>query len=240
MKFYQSKLLNNYSKLTHAFTCKESGNLAFHVQDNPKNVLRNHKTLAKKLHYDYKTLVHMKQIHSNIVKTVDKNDNFFNPPTCDAVITNKKNTPLLVMAADCSPVLFYDPKQNVIAAAHAGRAGAFENIVQNVLNSFVRSFASDMKDLLVTVGPAICQKCYEINKQIYKEAKEKEVSYAVDKKGKKFYLDIRAILKKQFCAAGVLAKNIEISDICNCCHSDRFYSYRKNSPTGRFAGIIML
>ncbi|UCM99737.1 peptidoglycan editing factor PgeF [Sulfurimonas sp. SWIR-19] len=240
MKFYQSKLLNNFAKLTHLFTCKESGNLAFHVQDNPKNVLQNHKSLAKKLHYDYKTLVHMKQFHSNIVKRVDENDNFYNPPACDAVITNKKNTPLLVMVADCSPVLFYDPKQNVIAAAHAGRTGAFENIVQNVIGCFVSDFSSDIKDLIVTVGPAICQKCYEINEQIYQEAKEKKVSYAVEKKGKKFYLDIRAILKEQFRTAGVLAKNIEISDICNRCNSDTFYSYRHTGKTGRYGGVIML
>ncbi len=240
MKFYQSKLLNNFAKLTHLFTCKESGNLAFHVQDNPKNVLKNHKTLAKKLNYNYKTLVHMKQIHSNTVKRVDENDNFYNPPACDAVITNKKNTPLLVMVADCSPLLFYDPKQNVIAAAHAGRAGAFENIVQNVIESFVSGFSSDIKDLHVTVGPAICQKCYEINEQIYQEAKEKKVSYAVDKKGKKFYLDIRAILQEQFLTAGVLAKHIEISDICNRCNSNIFYSYRHNHNTGRYGGVIML
>jgi len=240
MKFYQSKLLNNYSKLTHAFTCKESNNLAFHVNDIKKNVIQNHKHLAKELNYDYKTLVHMKQIHSNIVKIIDENDNFDNPPTCDALITNKKKTPLMVMVADCSPLLFFDPKQNVIATAHAGRAGAFENIVQNVILSFIHDFHSDIKDIIVSIGPAICQNCYEINNEIYQEAKERKLDFAVSKKGKKIYLDIRKILFKQLHVMGIKEKNIEISKICNCCHADTFYSYRKNNNTGRFAGVIML
>ncbi|MEA2090905.1 MAG: laccase domain-containing protein, partial [Campylobacterota bacterium] len=123
MKIYQSKLLNNFSNLTHAFTTRESGNLAFHVDDNPKNVQRNHELLASKLNYEKRRLVHMKQIHSDIVHLVDANDNFGNPPTCDALITDKKNIPIMVMVADCSPILFYNDKQKVIAVAHAGRQG---------------------------------------------------------------------------------------------------------------------
>jgi len=240
MKFYQSKLLNNFPKLTHAFTCKESNNLAFHVNDSIENVIQNHKNLAETLKYNYKKVVHMQQIHSNSVKTVDENDNFYNPPRCDAVITNKKNTPLMVMAADCSPLLFYDPKQKVIAAAHAGRAGAFENIIENVIGSFVNNFSCDVHDIVVTIGPAICQKCYEINEEIYQEAKEKKVDFAVHKEKDKLYLNIRKILQQQLHVMGILSQNIEISDICNCCHSDIFYSYRRNQKTGRNGGIIML
>ncbi len=240
MKFYQSKLLNNYPELTHAFTCKESNNLAFHVNDIQENVIQNHKQLAKELKYEHRTLVHMKQIHSNIVKIVGKNDDFENPPTCDAIITNKKNTPLMVMVADCSPLLFVDPKQNVIAAVHAGRAGAFENIVQNVIESFTNDFGSKVEDILVSIGPAICQDCYEINEEIYQKAKELRLDYAITIKNEKIYLDIRAILHAQLHVTGIKKENIEISDTCNCCQADKFYSYRNNKETGRFAGIIML
>ena len=240
MKFYQSKLLNKYTKLTHAFTCKQSNNLAFHVGDNKDNVIKNHKTLAKELKYDYKTVIHMKQIHSNIVKIVDENDNFDNPPTCDAVITNKENTPLMVMVADCSPLLFFDPVQNVIAAVHAGRMGAFQNIVANTVKSFINDFHANPKDIIVSIGPAICSDCYEVNEGIYQEAKKLKLDFALNQKDKKIYLDIRKVLLKQLHVAGIKEKNIEISEICNCCHADTFYSYRKNNNTGRFAAVIML
>jgi len=240
MKFYQSKLLNKYTNLTHAFTCKQSNNLAFHVNDAKEDVIQNHKQLAKELKYDYKTLVHMKQIHSNIIKIVDENDDFENPPTCDALITNKKNIPLMVMVADCSPLLFFDPIQNVIAAVHAGRVGAFENIIQNVVQSFINDFGSNANDILVSVGPAICSNCYEINEQIHQEAQKRKLDYAIKKKNEKVYLNIKAILYKQLHVMGIDKENIEVSDICNCCQSDKFYSYRQYNNTGRFAGIIML
>ena len=240
MKFYQSKLLNNYAKLTHAFTCKESKNLAFHANDIYTDVVQNHKQLAKELGYDYETLVHMQQIHSNIVKIVTEEDDFEHPPTCDALITDKQNIPLMVMVADCSPLLFFDPKQNVISVAHAGRAGAFQNIIQNVLNSFLNDFNSNIEDIVVSIGPSICQNCYEVNNEIYQEAKKLTLDYAIKKDDEKFYLDIRKILHRQLHVTGIKEKNIEISEICNCCHADTFYSYRKKHNTGRFAGIIML
>lgn len=135
MKIYQSKILNNFSNLTHTFTTKDGGvskkpysslNLAFHVQDNSANVITNHEKLASNLNYNKRTLVHMKQIHSDIVHIVSDDNNFDNPPTCDALITDKKNIPLMVMVADCSPILFYDKTKEVIAVAHAGRQGTFK------------------------------------------------------------------------------------------------------------------
>ena len=51
MPLLQSPLLQNFSNLTHCFTTKQNGNLAFHVNDNIQNVLTNHKLLALKLQF---------------------------------------------------------------------------------------------------------------------------------------------------------------------------------------------
>ncbi|MBA1433109.1 MAG: peptidoglycan editing factor PgeF, partial [Epsilonproteobacteria bacterium] len=237
MKFYQSKLLNSFANLTHCFTTKQSKNLAFHVEDNGNDVLANHQKLANKLAYDLQKLVHMKQIHSNLVKIVNANDNFTNPPTCDALITDKKETPLIVMVADCSPILFYDPKKEIIAVAHAGRAGAFDNIVKNVIESFVHDFNSNPADILASVGPAICQKCYEVGEEIAQEAEQKNYGYALEQKGNKYFLNIRSILKKQLRENGLNTVHIEIATECSKCDK-RFYSYRENKSCGRFAGVL--
>ncbi|SFV59765.1 COG1496: Uncharacterized conserved protein [hydrothermal vent metagenome] len=239
MKFYQSKLLNSFANLTHCFTTKQSKNLAFHVGDNGDAVLANHQTLAKELAYDLQKLVHMKQIHSNLVKVVNKNDNFTNPPTCDALITNKKETPLMVMVADCSPILFYDPQKEVIAVAHAGRAGAFGNIVKNVITSFVEDFGVNPADILASIGPAICQNCYEVGEEIVQEAEQKNYGYALAQKGNKYFLNIRSILKKQLRESGLNAAHIEIATECSKCDK-RFYSYREEKNCGRFAGVLLL
>jgi hypothetical protein len=240
MQFYHSKKLNSVSNVMYAFTSQDNGNLAFHVNDNPKSVQINHNKLSKELDYEKRTLVHMKQIHSDIVHIVNEHDNFENPPTCDALITNKKNTPIMVMVADCSPILFYDEKQDVIAVAHAGRSGAFKNIVKNVIDTFTAEFQSDPKDIVVTVGASIGICCYEVGSEINEEAKELNLQYAMQKKEKSFYLDVSKILHSQLLSAGIKKENIEISNECTSCKSDKYFSYRASGITGRFAGIIML
>jgi hypothetical protein len=237
MQTFHSKLLNKFPNLTHAFTTKKEGNLAFHVGDDEKNLLNNHQKLSEQLNYKLEKVVHMKQIHSNIVKIIDENDNFNNPPNCDALITNKKDIPLMVMVADCSPILFYDPKQKVIAVAHAGRAGAFHNIIHNVIQTFTNTFSSNREDILVSIGPAICQECYEVGEEIYVEAQALKLTYALKEHNKKYYLNIRAILYRQLLKENILEKNIEISQICSKCDKN-LYSYREKSETGRFCGIL--
>lgn len=240
MKIYQSKLLNNFTELTHTFTTKSEGNVAFHVNDILSVVLKNHENLAHRLRYDKKTLVHMKQIHSNSVHRVNENDCFDTPVTCDALITNKCNTPLMVMVADCSPILFYDTVNKVIAVAHAGRAGAFTNIVQNVLDSFTKEFNSKAENILVSIGASIGKCCYEVGSEIYDETKALHLEYAIIKKENSYYLDISSILHTQLLEAGILSENIEISPLCTCCNNETFFSYRANPKDGRFCGIISL
>lgn len=248
-KIDKINILNKFNTISYTFTTRVGGvskenysslNLAFHVGDKIDAINENHNILAKLLQYDKQTLVHMKQIHSNKVHIVTQNDDFDNPPTCDALITNKKNTPLMVMVADCSPIIFYDDIQKVIAVAHAGRQGAFLNIVKNVLDSFVRDFHSKTKDIYVSIGASICHDCYEVGEEIYKEAKMLHLEYALEMKKDKYYLNIRKILKQQLISNGVLEENLTISDECSCCLSDKYFSYRANGVTGRFAGVILL
>jgi len=231
------------------FTTREGGispipfnslNLAFHVNDQDSNVLQNHIIVANKHSYSYKKLVYMQQIHSDKVYIVTKKDSFFTPPTADALITNCKNIPLMVMVADCTPVLFYDPKQEVIAVAHVGRAGAFKNIIKNVLDYFIQVYGSQKKDIIVESGASICQNCYEVSATIFQEAQTLQLDYALKKKQNSFYLDIKAIITQQLLNENIKEENIKISKECSRCQDEKYFSYRASAKTGRFAGIIML
>jgi YfiH family protein len=239
MKFYYSKKLTLFPNLIHSFTTKESGNLAFHVGDEKLHVEKNHALLAKELGYEKNSLVHMKQIHSDIVHVVLDED-FETPPTCDALITNKTNKALMVMVADCSPILFYDDEKKVIAAAHAGRQGAFKNIVKNVIEKMKTEFGSEAKNVHVSFGASIGVCCYEVGSEIYDEAKVLGLEYAMRKRGESFYLDVGAILLKQLLSCGIKRENIEFCEDCTCCNTQRYFSYRAEAKTGRFAGIIEL
>ncbi|MCX6077194.1 MAG: peptidoglycan editing factor PgeF [Campylobacterales bacterium] len=249
MQLIKSNLFNNFSNLTHALTTRHGGvsqkpydslNLAWHVGDDAQLVEINHKLLSEELGYDKNSLIHMKQIHSNLVHVVIEEDDFFTPRSCDALITNKKNTPLMVMVADCSPLLFYDDVQKVIAVAHAGRAGAFKNIVKNVVDCFVNEFACEPQNLYVTVGASIGVCCYEVGQEVYDEACAIGLEYTVRKKENRYYLDVTKILQSQLLECGVKKENLEISDECTSCKNESYFSYRKSGVTGRFAGLLMI
>ena len=237
MKFYYSQNLSHFTNILHAFTTKESGNLAFHVGDDPQVVEKNHELLSAALGYEKEKLVYMKQIHSDLVHVVTDED-FSRPPTCDALVTNKRGVPLMVMVADCSPVLLYDAKQKVVAAVHAGRAGAFQNILKKTLALMTQEFGSRAEDVYATIGASIGVCCYEVGDEIDKEAKALGLEYAMQKREERLYLDVNAILKKQLLECGV--GNIEMLELCTCCNKEELFSYRAEMQTGRFAGIIML
>jgi len=102
----------------------------------------------------------MNQTHSNIVKIVNEKHTIYN---CDAIITNKKNTPLLVMVADCIPIHFYNEINNIIVVAYAGRNGTFLDISTNVVNNMVEKFDFKVENIKVTLVPSIQKCCYEVS-----------------------------------------------------------------------------
>lgn len=64
-------------------------------------VTTNRENLSLKYPIDSSAIVSMNQIHSNIVCSVDCTKVI---ESCDALITNKTYTPLMVLVADCIPI----------------------------------------------------------------------------------------------------------------------------------------
>ena len=251
MKTVNSDLLGKFTQITHVFTTREGGvskspylsnNLAFHVEDHKDDVITNHQNMAQHLDYDYKKLVHMRQIHSDKILIVKPTiHNFENPPECDALITNQPNIPLMVMTADCTPVLIFDSKQKVIAVAHAGRAGALKGIVPKTVNRMREVFGSELTDIQVVLGPSIGACCYEVGEKIAQEVTDKGYGLSVVYEKGQYSLDVNAIIIKQLQALGLPKENFENIGICNACHNKTYFSYRADKQiTGRIAGILML
>ena len=220
-------------ELLKIFTTKKEGNLAYHVNDIKENVDQNRLELSQKLGFDIKKLKYMDQVHGSEVKIVNESDNLYE---CDAIVTNKKNTPLMVMVADCIPILFFDEVNEVIAAAHAGRNGVFLNITSKTIDTMKKEFGCEVENINIIAGPSIQKCCYEVSEEL--------AQIAVKSFGKEFesnrYIDLQGILKQQLKDAGILKKNIDISTTCTRCGSEDYFSYRADKSCGRFAGIIML
>lgn len=242
--------INIYLSVDAHFTTRYGGisqppygtlNLAFHVGDKEEDVVENHRLLGETLNYDYHKLVHMLQIHSDIVTIVDSTMNFVSPPQCDALITNRVNVPLMVMSADCTPILIYDPITHVIAAVHAGRVGALNAILPKTLQTMQDHFGTSLEDVQIVLGPSIHGCCYEINEVIANEVKEKGYENALLYQKEKVFLDVNTILHHQLREMRISSQCIESESLCTSCHCEDYFSYRADHQrTGRIAGIIVL
>lgn len=250
MKTVRSSLLSSFTDVTACFTTRHGGvskppyttaNLAFHVGDDSGDVLDNHDLLAQLIGFERNKLIHMRQIHSDRVLVVDKAMNFDTPPQCDALITNQPDTPLMVMSADCTPILLFDPIGRVIGAVHAGRAGALSAILPKTIQRMAQTYGTRIEDVRISMGPSIHGCCYEINPKIAAEAEEKGYPEALRHEGEKLFLDVNTVLLQQLHAMGIISGQIEVINECTACRCDIYFSYRADQQhTGRIAGVIVL
>ncbi len=221
------------NQIKYYFTTTEDGNLAYHVNDIKENVDKNREAVALKMNYKNEDLVYMNQVHGNSVQIVDENspkliDN------CDGLITKTKALPLMVMVADCIPILFFDEIQGVIAAVHAGRNSTFLKIAQITANKMMNELGCNANNIKVIMGPSIHECCYEVSEELVQIVK---TSF-----GEKFCkgknIDLHGINIKLLEEVGI--RHIQVSEICTKCSNEPFFSFRKDKHTGRFAGIITL
>lgn len=221
------------NQIKYYFSTSEDGNLAYHVNDIKENVDKNRESVALLMEYKNEDLVYMNQVHGNNVQIVDKNSPKL-IENCDGLITKEKELPLMVMVADCIPILFFDEIQGVIAAVHAGRNSTFLKIAQITANKMINELGCNVNNIKVIMGPSIHICCYEVSDEL--------VNIVKTSFGEKFCkgnnIDLHGINVKLLEEVGI--RHIRISEICTKCSNEPFFSFRKDSKTGRFAGIISL
>lgn len=221
------------NQVKYYFSTTEDGNLSYLVDDLKQNVDKNRQIVANIMEYKNEDLVYMNQVHGNNVQIVD-----INSPklieNCDGIITKEKNLPLMVMVADCIPILFFDEIQGVIAAVHAGRNSTFLKIAQITANKMINELGCNVNNIKVIFGPSIHSCCYEVSDELLNIVK---TSF-----GEKFCIgkniDLQGINIKLLEEVGI--RHINVSNICTKCSNEAYFSFRKNPKTGRFAGIISL
>jgi len=217
------------------FTTTKDNNIAFHVTSDYKSVEENRLNLSSKYNIDAKNLRYMNQVHGCEVQVVNK-DSLSCIDNCDALISNEINLPLMVMVADCIPILLHDTKKNVIAVAHAGRNGTFLNIVEKTVLKMVEVFNCNTHDIQAILGPSIQKCCYEVSSEMVETVKNNFGETFVNGR----LINLQGINKKQLLDLGLLNSNIKISEVCTKCSNADYYSYRLDNNCGRFAGIISL
>jgi len=246
---YTFKKLSNYKNCIHLITKKDatqahSFSLALHTGEEPQKIIKNRTSIAK--NFPSMHFIVANQTHSDNISIInEKNKTWLSSQeehaikNCDALITNRTDIMLTILTADCVPILLFDPKQNVVAAIHAGWKGTEQEISLKTVEKMQEEFNSNTKDIIAGVAPSIGKCCYEVDWNVAQHFEAIENAY--DKKGEKYMLDLPYINKLQLLNAGLVEENIELSNICTACEVEDYFSYRKEGGcSGRFMSMIGL
>ena len=195
----------------------------------------------KKDEFNLMNLTRNSQIHSSIVNKIHK-ENIGQRIDGDALITNVKEVPLLILTADCVPVVIIDPKNKAIGVAHAGWRGTYDKIAQKTIDEMVKSYNTNPEDLVCVIGPSIGPCCYEVSKDLVEKFNINLANY--DEKfdiikDNKYYLDLWKINELTLKDCKVKEENIINLQICTNCNHEKFYSYRKHNKTSKRIGTMI-
>jgi len=206
-------------------------NLADHVGDDPQTVAANRERVRSALGLT-DPLVTMRQVHGVDVAVLDDVPEVV--PEADALVTAAPGLALVVLVADCTPILMWDRRAGVIAAVHAGRRGLAGGVVPAALAAMTDLGARPDR-IYAAVGPSICPEHYEVPEAMRAEVEAAAPGSAATTSSGSPALDIRTGLLAQLHAAGV--RQGMVMPQCTA-ESRDYYSYRRDGTTGRFAGVV--
>ena len=235
--------LEKEKNLIHAFSTRVGGvskdefasmNLGFNRGDSDENVHKNYEIIAKALNVDKAKMVASSQDHNTNVKRVtkldcghgiDKEKTF---QSIDGLMTNEEDLTLVIYTADCVPLYFYDKVHRAIALSHAGWRGTVNDMAGITVKRMAEEFGTKPEDLIVCIGPSICQKCFEVESDCADEFKKLPFADKIieDKKNGKFHIDLWKCNEIFLIKAGVKKENIQVGKVCSMCESDLVFSHR--------------
>ncbi len=250
LKFYQFKQLAEYNELRHGVFARQGGasappfaglNVSHGLGDPESNVEANRRRILQTIGGDAIAFLH--QVHGDRIYIIDDlNSNLagdrnggLKTPEADGVVSSCVDLVLGIQVADCQPVLLFDPVQRIVANIHAGWRGSVVNIAGHTVAAMEASFGCQAKHIRAGVGPSLGPCCAEF-KHFRSELPETFWQY----KDSRDRFDFWQISVDQLSVAGLKRENIEIGGLCTRCNTDRFFSYRGEKQTGRFAAVIGL
>lgn len=212
----------------------ENFNLGLHVGDCANKVKHNRRCLQKL--FPSKTRIQwLEQVHGNTVAEISRVSK--ETIIADAMVTREKNIALAIMTADCLPILLMSKNGDEIAAIHGG----WRSLVAQIIANTIKIMHTDADDIYAWLGPCIGKEAFEVGGEVEKifVAQKSTFSQAFIKQDNgKYIASLHKIATLQLNDLGI--KCISSLSECTYSQSEKYYSYRKNTITGRMAAVISL
>ena len=209
----------------------DSFNVADHVKDKEENVFKNREILAENLAMP---LVYIQATHSPNVVNVQSEFPEVHVDT-DALVTRETNLGLVIMSADCAPIVLVDPIAHVVGVVHAGWQGMLVGVVANAVEGMF-DLGAEPENLKAIIGPTISAQNFLATQERFDEVKDIVPTAAVKLANGQLAVDIRKGVKHQ-----LAQYQIKTTDL-NICTFDtpELFSFRRDPETGRNATVVWL
>lgn len=251
---------DGFSGAAHGFSTRAGGvspppwdslNLGAGRGDPGENVAENYRRFCAAVGADPDALVKNCQVHSTRIRPVTRADILSAPDEpgiaeADALVTDESGVCLTIFSGDCVPVLLYDPKRRVAAAAHAGWRGSAGDVAGEAVRVMEEDYGCDPADVLAAIGPGIAPCCFETHIDVPEALRRALGADAEDyirplaAEGK-FSVDLKGVNARWLRRAGVRREHIAVCPACTACDPDRFWSHRRmGSRRGSMAAVIQL
>lgn len=231
----------------HGFTLRSGGvsqgafaslNLGLSSGDDPDRVRANRDAVLAGLGTSREQVCAFHQVHG--ARVLDGTPSWFTE-RADAATTATPGRLLVVSVADCLPLLFFDPANGAVGAAHCGWRGTLAGLAGEVVARMAQRYGSRPEDLSVAIGPGIQGACYQVGDEVvaaFRRAGFPESLATPDADGR-HRLDLAAANRWLLGRAGVGPGRIWSSGLCTHCDTERFYSHRRDAgETGRHWAFI--
>jgi YfiH family protein len=224
----------------------ESLNCAWGSKDNLADVMTNRALVVKSLGNKASDLLSAAQVHSNRVQVVDKVWTRERSPEVDALVTKMPRIALGILTADCAPVLFHDPHNKVIGAAHAGWKGAIGGVLENTVSAMV-DLGSKRENIHCAIGPCIHQPSYEVDsgfkKTFLNQDPAFETYFTDGQKEEHYQFDLPGFVLDRLKKLNLSSVEASMADTYK--EGERFFSFRRTTHKGeadygRQISVIML
>ncbi len=175
----------------------------------------------------------------------------------DGLVTNIPGACLAVYGADCPPVYIVDPVKHAIALVHAGWKGTLGKIPKVAVEMMISEFGCNPSDMYAAIGPSICESCYEMGDEVYDVFAEQwsradtdailkrhpvqggSSSISDEYPDGKYHLDLWKANRMTLERCGIASDRIAVTNICTCCNSDEFYSYRAHKMENEQVAMLV-
>lgn len=209
----------------------DSLNLGDHVGDSALDVQQNRNLLRQQLGLTA-DIEWLEQVHGTEVVNLAEDKH----RVADGSYSCLRQQVCAVMTADCLPVLLCDRSGQEVAAVHAGWRGLCAGVIESALTKF----NAKASDTIAYLGPAIGPQAFEVGAEVRQAFIDKHPDTAnfFNASGDKYLADIQGIAQWRLHHAGVRQVHV----LAHCTYENRrdYFSYRRESTTGRMASLIWL